>query len=95
MAAGDINASVLYLNGQEFSRKDSDLGSAPTGTSYSFNNVPHDTGFLVDAYCWDMWVGDTARRFEPSQDQKPPPGQLIIKDPGEVVPCSTVPAPLH
>lgn len=60
IAPGDINASMLYQGDgwTEIQRKDSDLGTAPSGTSYSFSNVPYGPQYAVDVYCWDMWVGE-------------------------------------
>ena len=62
-ASGDRpNATILYQdNYVELHRKDEDLGTAPNGNSWSFTNVPYGSGYIVDAYYWDMWVGETAQ----------------------------------
>ena len=59
VSPGDITASVLYQNGLEVKRLDSDAGTAPTGTTVSFSPVAYGANYLVDAYCGDMWVGET------------------------------------
>lgn len=60
VSPGNINASILYRsNYVEVQRKDADLGTAPSGTTYSFDNVLYGPDYVVDVYCWDMWVGET------------------------------------